>query len=816
MSILHPTLMVLAGLAIGIPIVLHLLMRRRPRHRVFPALRFLQKRRITNQRKLQLRHWLLLAMRCAAIAAVGLAMSRAKIASAVAGQWLVAMGAALLFAVVAALAFAVWRQRRSARTVIGLVVASCVLALLTSVLTNRAIKGSGQGVLGGQQSPVAAVMIFDDSIRMQYREQNQSRFDVAKQIGTDLMADLPLDSELAILSTSHPQGNFAVDTSTARSEIEALETSFDHGPLTDAIRSAWDLLQTSDKTSREIYLFSDLTAKSWDNSNESVKSLLDDADRPAMYVIDVGSPSARNFSVQPPRLSADTVTGGNVVHVSVAIHALESSDSRMVELLLEKPNVRLPIIVDGAPRLPKHVRRDQQQITLDTNGSVTVNFDLRGLPIGTHHGQIRLSGEDGLNVDDIAYFTVEVSPSWPVLIAASAGVDTNLMTDFIAPAQASQQGWARFRCDTVSPEELDEVTLENYRCICLLDPSPLPAATWRKLTRYVNQGGGLAVFLGRRAQPANSLNQAEAQALLPGKLLRQWRSGDEDVFLSPTSAAHPILQVFRDLESTIPWTQFPVFRHWVIGDTNPGCNVLFRYSNDHPALLARTVGRGHAITLTTPAFEPNRRSRSPWSELATALDPWPFFVLVNEMFEYLAQSGEGNLNYDIGQTVVLSCLSEDAERFQLFTPDNTWQDVTSQSGELRISLATTPGTYRLKANSGSSPPRGFSLNLDPGSTDLTRVTSQQLDEILGARQYRLARGREKIEREIGEARVGLELYPWLIAMLAMVLALEQFMANRFYQPLGAGLTGRHPATGLASLIGWIRRPATSDKAESTV
>ena len=100
MSILHPLLIALAGLAVGIPVLLHLLMRRRPRHQLFPTTRFLQKSRLATQRKLQLRHWFLLVMRCVIIAVVGLAMSRAQIFSADVGQWLVMIGSGILFSVV--------------------------------------------------------------------------------------------------------------------------------------------------------------------------------------------------------------------------------------------------------------------------------------------------------------------------------------------------------------------------------------------------------------------------------------------------------------------------------------------------------------------------------------------------------------------------------------------------------------------------------------------------------------------------------------------------------------------------------------------
>src|SRR5205085_3452141 len=80
MSFVFP--FVLGGLAfVSIPILLHLIMRQKPRHLLFPAFRFLLQRHRTNQRKIRLRHLLLLAMRLLLIIGICLALARPKIFS---------------------------------------------------------------------------------------------------------------------------------------------------------------------------------------------------------------------------------------------------------------------------------------------------------------------------------------------------------------------------------------------------------------------------------------------------------------------------------------------------------------------------------------------------------------------------------------------------------------------------------------------------------------------------------------------------------------------------------------------------------------
>ena len=67
----------LAGAAlVALPIVLHLIMRRESKRLKFPALRFVQQRRMMNQHRLRLRQLLLLALRCAIIALLAFALAR--------------------------------------------------------------------------------------------------------------------------------------------------------------------------------------------------------------------------------------------------------------------------------------------------------------------------------------------------------------------------------------------------------------------------------------------------------------------------------------------------------------------------------------------------------------------------------------------------------------------------------------------------------------------------------------------------------------------------------------------------------------------
>src|SRR5262245_38401276 len=78
MTFLYPLLLGGALLA-GVPVLIHLMMRQKPKRLIFPALRFLQEKRKITTRKLKLRHFLLLALRILLVLLIVLALARPRV-----------------------------------------------------------------------------------------------------------------------------------------------------------------------------------------------------------------------------------------------------------------------------------------------------------------------------------------------------------------------------------------------------------------------------------------------------------------------------------------------------------------------------------------------------------------------------------------------------------------------------------------------------------------------------------------------------------------------------------------------------------------
>ncbi|MBW8883667.1 MAG: hypothetical protein JF612_02585, partial [Planctomycetia bacterium] len=321
--------------------------------------------------------------------------------------------------------------------------------------------------------------------------------------------------------------------------------------------------------------------------------------------------------------------------------------------------------------------------------------------------------------------------------------------------------------------------LGDYRAIALVDPAPLTPDVWKKLADYCQAGGGVAVFLGSHAQPVASFQDPAGMSVLGGKLTRQARTGG-DIYLSPRSYEHPILAGFRQFSTSVPWDLFPVFYHWNIDGLGATARTIIPYGDGKPAVVENRLGRGSVLVMTTPISDP--AGRAAWNELATGEQAWPCFVLVYEMMQHLVRSGQTRLNVLAGQTVVLpNDPAEYPDRYQLFTPLDQPQDVIATDGRVTVRFTEHPGAYRLRGQKTGPLVRGFAVNLSGDTSDLTRLSRERLDEILGRGRYQIARSQGEINRAVGTDRIGSEFYPLLVTLLACVLGLEHVLANRFYR-----------------------------------
>ncbi|MDR2643713.1 MAG: BatA domain-containing protein [Planctomycetaceae bacterium] len=752
-----------------IPILLHLLMRGKPKRIEFPALVFVKKNLDVNRRNYRLKHILLLLLRIAVILLFGLALSRPSLKFA---DW---------FARLPDL-FASSNSGKSGNT-------------------NDDFRNTNWVEFGTQDAPVAAAIVVDSSLRMNYIAENKSRLDVAKQFAQWILKRIPPKSEIAVVSTTRESAVFQIDMLAAKDKIDRLQTISSGKTITDAVTDAINLLTTSKNEQRELYILTDLSEAGWSekfletlaklvaslrgqknttnnnsptqNNNNTTKqqnSFFGNNKWLEIFIVDVSVPSPVdtaivNLSVTPQIASPETT-----VEIEISVANIGNETSRTIDLILAGDSNTGEIIKDTKTlNFPKG--ESQQNTT----------FSITGLNNGTQQGKIQFTVPDALEFDDKMFFTLQIIPPPRVLIVSDVPVhDTAL---FLRQALVT----IPFNVETISFAELTGKTLSElnqFKTLMLLDPVPLDIVVWKKLADYVSTGGGVGIFLGANATLLNAFNNPIASEVIGAKLVRQARSPDEGLWMLPTNKSTPILTSFKqygDVEQ-YPWDTQLVFRYWELEDLSLRADIALPFTDGRPAVITQTLGRGRTVTITTPVSETNNITNK-WNVLPNNEASWMFVLLTDGITKYLTGTAEQQFIFNTGEPIIIRpTIEKMPETALLGTPDGKSIRLTPNTTQKEIAIPpiTETGNFRIRSGGEQgSLDTGFSVNYHSNETAVRKIDKSQLDRFFGENNYHLVHSPKEIEQNMTRRRIGMELYTVVILLLAAIFVTEYLFATRF-------------------------------------
>lgn len=731
-SLIHAGLAAGVGLA-ALPVILHLFMRQTPKHVVFPALRLVRERQKRSKKRLRVKNWLLLLARMAVLALMALALARPRLYS--------------------------------------------------------------QVPLGDESVPTALGLVFDTSLSMGYKEKDKTRLDEAKERARAILDEIP-DSSLVFVVDSHdPLKPPAFSPAAARKRIDELTIHPVSRPLNSVMGQIYPEIAECDRPRHEVYVLTDLARSSWnpDQRAEGLdrveKASATPGGKITTFVVRLGSEERTDVAIDEAESASAVATQGEPLDIKGVITAQgEKPANRLVEFY-----------IDG-------VKKGDAPITVSPGQSVEVNFKTPPhLQEGeVHRGELRLSGSpDPLEFNDRRHFTFKVRPALRVLLIADQAIDA----DFVAFALDPESGSGTpktFQLDRVLPRDLvakHRDTLRNYAAVFLLNVEALDDDAWGMLNGYVHEGGGLVVGVGDRCR-AENYNGPIAGQVIPAEL-DQVRSPKADTtFGKIADVTHPLFQRYvKEFEPQ--FGVIPVYRYWGLKlHDGAGARTLLTFSDGAPALVERSfkgLKTGRSLLWSTPLSRRYRPTeRGAWNEFPLP-SFWVFVATMNITVPYLAGTATERLNFEAGENVLLT-LGPGArfQSFQVTGPDEkTTESITPSTSrdELEIIQPQVLGQWTVMAKDAENRQTrlGFSLNPPRTESHYTALKIEELDAIFGKDGYALAGDSKALKELTNVSRVGIELFPWLMMLILIIVTLENFLANTFYResarPDPVGATG---------------------------
>ena len=800
MTLINLSLLAGLGLAV-IPVVLHLILRSRPKRIEFPALRLLEARRTANARRMKLRHLLLLLLRMSVLVVVVLALTRPYLPPARYGlawhEWLVLLGVSTATAVGyrwlsqrasvgESDAFRL-RERiaklRATTLLLGLLALLLAVGIPWGFRVRGEVRSPDRNVAAGL--PVAAAFVFDTSISMSYRHESLTRLEQAQQFATGHLQTLPSGSRVAVVSAAPSDGIiFQADLAGAQSKIDALRTDPQIEPLNrilvrviEAHRGDQQLvrddLESSDSLfSRELFIFTDLSQSAWSLPDDSgLRDLLEEHEWLQVFLVDVSVANPVNFSLRNLKLSSDSIVAGHSIDLSIDVVRTESTQTFA--------NVEMYLLTDDGEETrgasPVHVQLDNESAR--ARMLVPAGEDAEFL-----RGIVRLTSSDPLQADDRLYFSLGVQPRPRVLLIADRFDDTFHLMFALEAGEGGPSSQSACDCTFVRFSQLHSQLLRSFDVVCLVNCRQPKPDVWKSLHRFVDHGGALLTVVGG-AQTADyqAWSIEESELVLPARPLLSHRFPGKPASLT-CDTGHPVTRAFDDNRNDLTeLLGIPVRRCWIV-DPFPDAGVIMSYTdrNSRPALIERRVGRGRSLMLTTAVDYTPDPARQ-WNELPAS---YAFMLLADGIMQYLSGAAEQRRNFESGAPVELQLPADRRfESYVLRRPGPRQTSVHLQSGQRYVLIddATEPGHYRAWARDEPGEFRNeFAVNMDDTETDLTLITSADLEGVLGKDRFSVVKNRDELEETVHYIRLGIEVFPVLVGLLVILFCSEHLMANYFY------------------------------------
>jgi hypothetical protein len=721
----------LGTLLVAVPIIIHLVMRRKPKLLIFPALQFLQQRRKTNLRKLRLRHLLLLLMRILLISLAALALAR-PLASNLPGQ--LAVG-----------------------------------------------------------SPLAVVLIFDTSPSMEYKIEGKTRLDAAKEQAQSFLRSLPSGSEVAILDSAENVSGRFVSPGEAEKLVDNRRLQAHNRTVTTVLDEALKLIdRTQPKLPVLLCVFSDRTNASWDKNavgtfllpqKQTVEAKLQ---RPLNLVYyDLSAPEPRNLSitgisVRPASISAATP-------LEELRFGVPGREMLQMVAIVQSTNLGVKneawLYVDGKP---EPISKVAVSFTGGTNQieTKTVVFPPMELKEPVLQGRIVLASPDALDGDNVRYWTL-VAPQRRVLILADEPNDAEDWRDALETLRILPMS-----CDVKKPADVPTgLVPDDYQAVCLFSVKQPSQQLWEILQRYVQQGGGLVVLPGDR-MTLSHYTAPVAQELLPGKPKAVKSLPAPGATLDVRDYEHPALGVFkrwqRDIEKGFNVTRFweleaiPGVTNSIIPLNTAGSPILWAERN-----FDRTKVGGRVLWLGTLMYShPEDPAWQNWNNFQSG---WIYQGLAYACVSYVIGAREQRTNFLLGDQVQFYLpRTGKMQEYVLKGPASSSGKINAGQSTLALPEASRPGNYLVSDPTGAVWNRHFSVNLTPQETQLAgdRPNVDEIKRFFGAEGIAQAGDQRQLADLVRDA-LGMspqsELLPYLMLLILILLAAENYLANRFYQ-----------------------------------
>ena len=408
-------------------------------------------------------------------------------------------------------------------------------------------------------------------------------------------------------------------------------------------------------------------------------------------------------------------------------------------------------------------RISQEVVNLPERGSARVRVQF--IPERSGAIPVRVEVWDDDLTEDSALTTIfRVAGDISVLLVGEAPEETYYLEQALSAGSALRAGMA---VRTVSPEALSKATLGGADVILLCNVSSISRERVDLLRSRVEEGAGLMVILGDRAD-FRFYNDYLFPQLLPASLVSiSGTPGDTGHYelAKPPEGDHPLFQGLVEKEGFVSPKFYSYCRVLLNDDVRP----ILSFTGGAPALAERRLGDGRVLMLAS-----SLKADLSWTDLPLSGLFAPFAYRLSR---YLAAGVLGTTEYIVGQSVAREAKGPPARTATLRPPNGEertiWPELRGGRIVWPLGEVEEPGLWEIYRDEDLID--RFAVKIVSEEPDLTPLSPSRLERLFQEGRVRVVESDENLADIIQETRQGTELWRMALGGAFLLLCVELLM-----------------------------------------
>lgn len=658
----------------------------------------------------------------------------------------------------------------------------CLILLFLAIAFSRPY-WSVQGSYFESDGPVHRILVIDTSFSMRWKGDERPLFEEAKQLARSIVSGSnPGDAfQLIQISNSSPQVLISRPSRQQPyilDEITKLQSTEEFGNVEQSLQTALDYLnQAKELVQKEVIIISDFQAQSWsplesEQGSSRIRALLDSISKKSTLILrDVGSTDEANLAITDFSSKSVFATLNQPVRLVVTLHNFGA---------LNRDNVNLKLFIDGQLVNQKPVDlpagADSQaefthQFTRVGDHRLEVRLDEDRLPLDNHRWKIMPA------IKEINVLLVNGKQSGEAM-----GRATDYLELALSPSLKEQPWQGIIKPHLIGEGELANTELSLYDVVVICDVAIFTDHERDLLKGYVKRGGGLIISLGEQVN-AENYNQTLFEpdsGLLPLKLLnRRGDANKQATFFEfdPLNYQHPAIEIFKGnpdagLETTHIYEYFQAALQ-----PDSDVRLILKYDSNDPAIVETTLGRGKIILMTT-SLSRDWGTWAIWPSFPPMMNEFVLYAVTGKWGarESLVGQPLKMVTQENQFALLPRMIAPDQEEFPL----RSVLDNNSETRSISFNQTFQSGIYELDWGKSTGEKTLYAVNVSPRESDLKHISNQ----IIPPQYFHEEDRGSNVLRELSEGQsVQAGLSEILLLTVLALLVVEQLLLWRF--PIGA-------------------------------